>query len=821
MPEASSPELRLSFPIEGMTCSACATRVTRALSRVPGVAEASVNPATERAEVRGSAPAEALAEAVAKAGYAVPERRFDLPVAGMSCASCVGRVERALSAVPGVLEARVSLASERAFVRALGGVEREALATAVARAGYEVLPEAEPTTEEDPEERATAARLRREFLAVLATAVLTAPFLLGMLGLAFGRDWMPGGWWQFALATPVQFWLGARFYRAGWAALRAGTGNMDLLVALGTSAAYGLSLWLLLTAPGAHAHGLYFEAAAVVILFVRLGKYLEARARRATGAAIRALLELRPREAMRLGPDGVEQQVPAAQLRVGDLVAVRPGERIPVDGLVREGRAGVDESALTGESRSVEKEPGSRVATGTVALDGRLVIEATAVGSETVLARVAALVAAAQASRAPVQRLVDRVSAAFVPAVLAIAAATFLGWWLFTGAGVEAAVLNAVAVLVIACPCALGLATPAAIMAGTGAAARAGILLRDAEAIERAGAITLVAFDKTGTLTEGRPRLAALHTAPGVAREEALAGAAALQAGSEHPLARATAMAARAAAGAVAPAQDFRALPGRGVEGMVDGRRLRLGSPRMLAESDAMPPAELAGLAAGEDAQGRTLAWLVEVDEPKVLALLAFEDAVKLGAAPALSGLAALGVKTALVTGDSVAAAGALVRQFGFSAVAAEVLPADKAARVAAWRDAGERVAMVGDGVNDAPALAAADLGIAMGTGTDVAIQAAAVTLLRSDPALVPATLEVTRRTLTKIRQNLGWAFGFNAIGLPLAALGMLSPQIAGAAMALSSVSVLANALLLSRWRPSPPDAAERPRPEEAGRRIR
>jgi Cu+-exporting ATPase len=826
MPEASSPELRLSFPIEGMTCSACATRVTRALSRVPGVAEASVNPATERAEVRGSAPAEALAEAVAKAGYAVPERRFDLPVAGMSCATCVGRVERALSAVPGVLEARVSLASEHAFVRALGGVERDALAAAVARADYEVLSEAEPTTEGDPEERATAARLRREFLAVLATAVLTAPFLLGMLGLAFGRDWMPGGWWQFALATPVQFWLGARFYRAGWAALRAGTGNMDLLVTLGTSAAYGLSLWLLLTAPGAHAHGLYFEAAAVVILFVRLGKYLEARARRATGAAIRALLELRPREAMRLGPDGVEQQVPAAQLRVGDLVAVRPGERIPVDGLVREGRAGVDESALTGESRSVEKEPGSRVATGTVALDGRLVIEATAVGSETVLARVAALVAAAQASRAPVQRLVDRVSAAFVPAVLAIAAATFLGWWLLTGAGVEAAVLNAVAVLVIACPCALGLATPAAIMAGTGAAARAGILLRDAEAIERAGTITLVAFDKTGTLTEGRPRLAALHTAPGVAREEALAGAAALQAGSEHPLARATATAARAAAGAaagaVASAQGyFRALPGRGVEGMVGGRRLRLGSPRMLAESDAVPPAELAGLAAGEDAQGRTLAWLVEVDEPKVLALLAFEDAVRPGAAPALSGLAALGVKTALVTGDSAAAAGTLARQFGFSAVAAEVLPADKAARVAAWREAGERVAMVGDGVNDAPALAAADLGIAMGTGTDIAIQAAAVTLLRSDPALVPATLEVTRRTLTKIRQNLGWAFGFNAIGLPLAALGMLSPQIAGAAMALSSVSVLANALLLSRWRPSPPDAAERPRPEEAGRRIR
>jgi Cu+-exporting ATPase len=607
---------------------------------------------------------------------------------------------------------------------------------------------------------------------------------------------------------------------------------MDLLVALGTSAAFGLSLWMLLQHGEHAAHHLYFEASATVILFILLGKWLEARARRATGAAIRALLELRPRTARRLTATGREEEVPAIALAVGDRVVVRPGERIPADGIVLEGHAGADESALTGESRAVEKEPGSTVSTGTIALDGRLVIEARAVGTETVLARVAALVAAAQASRAPVQKLVDRVSAVFVPVVVGIAALTLL-FWLLAGAGAEAAVLRAVAVLVIACPCALGLATPAAIMAGTGAAARAGILVRDAEAIERAQGVTLVAFDKTGTLTEGRPRLAALHaatedaSASGVARAlgrddlggpevaagqdappslarlpeaaEALRLAAALQAGSEHPLARAVLS---AAGGDHPKAEDFRALPGRGVAGTVTGRALLLGSPRALAESGS-DPGPLAAAAEAESAQGRTLAWLVETaPAPRVLALLAFEDAAKPGAAAAIAGLRALGVKAAMISGDSRAAAGAVAARLGLDDVAAEVLPDGKAARVAAWQQEGERVAMVGDGVNDAPALAAADLGIAMGTGTDVAIQAAGITLLRGDPALVPAALDVTRRTLRKIRQNLGWAFGYNLLGLPLAAAGLLSPPIAGAAMALSSVSVLANALLLSRWKP-------------------
>jgi Cu+-exporting ATPase len=785
MPDAALSPSRALLPVEGMTCAACAGRVRRALLAVPGVIDAEVNPASGQAQVNGTADRAALTAAVAKAGYHVPEAVFDLSIGGMTCASCVGRVERALAAVPGVLEVSVNLATERAHLRVVAGTEEAAMGAAVARAGYRLLG-SEETASADP----GAVREARD---LLAAAVLTAPFLLGMVGMAFGKDWMPGAWWQLALATPVTFGLGARFWRAGWAGLRARSGNMDQLVALGTGAAWALSAYLLLRYGAGHAHGLYFEAAAVVVFFILLGKWLEARARRATGAAIRALLNLAPRTARRI-ENGQEVEVPAAALAIGDQVVVRPGERIPADGQVRDGRSGVDESALTGESRPVEKDAGATVATGTVALDGRLVVEVRAVGGETVLARVAAMVAAAQASRAPVQKLVDRVSAIFVPVVLVIAVLT-LGAWLLAGATFETAVITAVSVLVIACPCALGLATPAAIMAGTGAAARAGILVRDVEAIERAREITLVAFDKTGTLTEGKPRLAALHAAAGMTEDAALHLAAALQTGSEHPLARAV----LAASGPVAAAADFRALPGRGVEGVVQGRHVALGSPRLLAERGA-EAGTLAEAAMAEAAQGRSLAWLIEGDRP--LALLAFEDAEKPGAATAIAGLRAMGVRAAMLSGDIPEAAGAVARRLGLDEVAAGVLPDGKAARVEAWQKQGQHVAMVGDGVNDAPALAQADLGIAMGTGTDVAIAAAGITLLRGDPALVPAALDIARRTRAKIRQNLVWAFGYNVVGLPLAAFGMLSPVVAGAAMAASSVSVLTSALLLARWRP-------------------
>jgi Cu+-exporting ATPase len=770
------------LPVSGMSCAACATRVARALRAVPGVADAAVNAATERAEITGAAPLPALIGAVRGAGYEVPTQRVTLGVEGMSCASCTARVEQALAALPDVVEARASLAAEAATLLVLQGFRAEDAAAALRRAGYGLR----------GSEAEAASRGASDTPWLVALALLAAPFLVGMAGMALGRHWMPDGWVQLALATPIQLVFGARFYRGGLAALRAGTGNMDLLVAIGTSAAYLLSLYMLLT--GHDDHHLYFEASSLIIAFVWLGRALERRAKRATGAAIADLLALAPKQARRLRDDGSEEDIPAEFLRADDRVAMRPGERIPADGIVTDGRAGVDEAALTGESRPVEKNPGDAVSTGTIALDGRIVLRVTAIGGETRLARVAALVAAAQSSRAPVQKLVDRVSAVFVPVALGIAALT-LAAWLAAGAEAEAAIIAAVSVLVIACPCALGLATPAAIMAGVGAAARAGILVRDADALERAARIRLVAFDKTGTLTEGRPRLAALHPAPGVARDWALAAAARLQAASEHPLARALAEASPGAA----PADAFRALPGRGVEGVVDGRALALGSPRLLAErgADATP---LADAAAAEAAAGRTLAWLIA--DGRALALLAFEDGLRDGAADAVAALHARGIGTLLLSGDHPAAARAAAALLGVTEAEGALLPEDKQARIAALTAAGRHVAMVGDGVNDAPALAAAECGIAMGSGTDVAIAAAHVTLLRPDPRLVPAALDLARATRRTVGRNLFWAFCFNTIGIPVAAFGALSPAVAGAAMAASSLMVLGNALLLSRWRP-------------------
>jgi len=772
--DKQTPLSSLSLPISGMSCASCEGRVGRVLGLVPGVSQVSVNLAGETAQVTGTAGLPALDAALRKAGYGLREQVIELQVTGMSCASCTGRVERALRAVPGVLDVAVNLATERATLQVLAGTPIDSLISALDRAGYAVA------------SGEAAQGFPRDTLEIFVAGALAAPFLVGMAGMAFGLDLMPGGWWQLALATPLQFVFGARFYRGALGALRAGTGNMDLLVALGTTAGYALSVWLLLGG----GHHLYFEASALVIFFVLLGKFLEARAKRATAGAIHALLDLKPRSAHRM-EDGEEREVPAALLRLDDIAVIRPGERVPADGIVTEGEAGLDESALTGESRAVAKAPGAKLATGTVVLDGRLHMRVTAIGEETVLARVAALVAAAQASRAPIQKMVDRVSAVFVPVVMAIALASFAGWML-AGAGAEMALLHAVAVLVIACPCALGLATPAAIMAGSGAAARAGILLRDAEVIERASAITLVAFDKTGTLTEGRPVLAAkVEAEPG-----ALRLAAALQAGSEHPLARAVLA---AHPGPLPAVTNFRALAGRGVVGEVEGRTLSLGSPRMLAESGAVADADQQAQATLEEGRGRTLAWLIEGQ--RVLGLFAFEDAVKPGAATAVADLRAMGLRVVVLSGDSPAAAAALGSRIGLTEVEAGLLPADKLTRIQVWQAAGEQVAMVGDGVNDAPALAEARLGIAMGTGTDAAIAAAAVTLLRGDPALVPDALHLMRRTRAKIRQNLFWAFAYNAAGLPLAAFGFLSPALAGAAMAASSVSVLGNALLLARWR--------------------
>jgi Cu+-exporting ATPase len=795
--QAALPGASIKLPIQGMTCASCVTRVERALAKVPGVRDVAVNLANETATVStdaGIAP-DALVGAIERAGYEVPRATVEIGIEGMTCASCVARVERQLLKVPGVASAAVNLATEKATIATVGA-SVEALREAIERAGFKAVMEAAATPAGAPRAGLPS------WWPVAVAALLTLPLVVPMFGELFGAHWMLPGWLQLALATPVQFWLGARFYRAGWKAVRAGSGNMDLLVALGTSAAYGLSVYQLVR----HAdHGmphLYFEASAAVITLVLLGKWLETRAKRQTADAIRALAALRPETARVRHDDGTETDVPAGRVAVGQIVVVRPGERLPVDGEVVEGASHVDESLITGESLPVTKQAGDRVTGGSVNADGVLVVRTLAVGAESMLARIIRMVEGAQAAKAPIQRLVDRVSAVFVPVVLGIALVTLLAWG-FAAGDWEHALLNAVAVLVIACPCALGLATPTAIMAGTGTGARHGILIKNAEALERAHAITTVAFDKTGTLTVGKPVLADLQAAPGATPDEVLRVAVALQRGSEHPLARAVLERGATQGVVAATARDARALPGRGVAGVVGDVHYLLGSARLMAE-ERVATAPLDAGAHAAQAAGRTVSWLArrDGDATTLVGLLAFGDTVKPEARAAVDALRARRIRTILVTGDNAGSANAVATALGLDDVRAEVLPGDKAAVVAALKGTGDVVAMVGDGINDAPALAAADVGIAMSTGTDVAMEAAGVTLMRGDPRLVADAIDLSQRTYGKIRQNLFWAFVYNVVGIPLAAAGLLSPVIAGAAMAFSSVSVVSNALLLTRWRP-------------------
>jgi Cu+-exporting ATPase len=790
-----SDSTTFDLPIAGMTCASCAGRVERALSKVIGASAVSVNLATEQARVQ--APADslpALMDAVAKAGYSVPQQTLELNIDGMTCASCVGRVERALTKVPGVKSVSVNLANERAHLELLGQIDPQILIGAVTKAGYG----ASVREAEHPQTDNQQSRLQHERWALIAAITLALPLVLPMLLQPFGVHWMLPAWAQFALATPVQFIFGARFYVAAWKAVRAGAGNMDLLVALGTSAGYGLSVYEWAIAAGRMPH-LYFEASAVVIALVLLGKYLESRAKRQTASAIRALEALRPERAIQV-IDGREQDVAISALRLNDLVLVKPGERFPVDGEVIEGQSHADEALISGESLPVPKQPGDKVTGGAINGEGRLLVRTRALGAETVLARIIRLVEDAQAAKAPIQKLVDKVSQIFVPVVLLLALATLIGWWLY-GAPLETALINAVAVLVIACPCALGLATPTAIMAGTGVAARYGILIKDAEALERAHEVSAVVFDKTGTLTSGAPRIAHLSAVDG---DEAtlLQWAGALQRGSEHPLAKAVLDACTERRLQVDDVTDSQSLTGRGIAGTLEGRRLALGNRRLLEES-GLNAGALAESAAAWETEGRTLSWLIEQKpEPRVLGLFAFGDTLKPGALQAVQQLSARHISSHLLTGDNRGSANVVAQALGIRDVHAEVLPADKAATVAALKQTGV-VAMVGDGINDAPALAAADIGIAMGGGTDVAMHAAGITLMRGDPRLVPAALEISRKTYAKIRQNLFWAFVYNLIGIPLAAFGFLNPVLAGAAMALSSVSVVSNALLLKTWKPA------------------
>lgn len=749
----------------------------------------------------------------------LPETSLQLSVRGMTCAACVNRVERALKKVPGVQSAQVNFATETAAVQVdAARVSPQDLVAAIEAAGYDAV------CQSDDE---VAAELPPSWWSVWGAVTLG---LLASVPLALPMLWGDHHFWspmvQFLLATPVQFGLGWHFYRAAWAALKDRSGNMDQLVALGTTAAWALSCWLWWqdsTRSALHlghegglgsAHvgpQLYFESSAVVITLVLLGKALEARAKRQTSQAIRALQSLRPDQVHRLGPQG-EVDVPAKQVMVGDVLVVRPGEHIPADGVVTEGSSHVDESMLTGEPLPVGKHAQDPVTGGAINGEGRLLIRVTAVGAQSMLSQVIRRVTDAQANKAPIQRVVDRVSAVFVPTVLLIAVVTGIGWWL-AGLGPDQALMRAVAVLVIACPCALGLATPAAIMAGTGAAAKAGILIKDPQALEVAHRVSVVAFDKTGTVTVGQPRLLGVWQpqkrplANGAEPVDALAIAAALQSGSEHPLARAVR---HAQPQTPHEATDVQAEPGRGVSGWVDGQtRWALGSTRWVATlTQDLATEEAQAWLAQQSQAGATVSWLIRWAPQggvELVAGLAFGDELKPQAAPAIARLHALGIRTVMISGDNRAAAQAVAQQLGIQEVIAEVLPNDKADHIKRLQSGGAVVAMVGDGLNDAPALAAADIGMAVANldgGTDVALQAAGITLMRGDPLLVPAALEISRRTSRKIWQNLFWAFAYNVLGIPLAAFGGLNPMLAGAAMAFSSVSVVSNALLLTRWRP-------------------
>jgi Cu+-exporting ATPase len=755
--------------------------------------------------------------------------QLELPITGMTCASCASRIERSLNRLDGV-HASVNYATERATVEFdSGSVAPERLVEAVESVGYRAVL---PTTEaEQPEgEEDSTAPLRRR---LLVSAVLSAPvLLLSMIPALQFDNWQ---WLALQLATPVVLWGGWPFHHAAWANLKHGAATMDTLVSVGTLAAWLWSLYALflgdagmagmkmefdlIPSPREGADDIYLEVAAVVTTFILAGRYFEARAKRRAGAAIEALLELGAKEVSLLEPDGGERLVPVEQLQPGDRLLVRPGEKVATDGVVEEGSSALDASMLTGEPVPVEVGPGSAVAGATVNAGGRLVVRATRVGSDTALAQIARLVTEAQSGKAPVQRLADRVSGVFVPVVIGLAAAT-LGFWLGAGEGAAYAFTAAVAVLIIACPCALGLATPTALMVGTGRGAQLGLLIKGPEVLESTRRVDTVVLDKTGTVTTGRMTLVDLVLAKGAERSEALRLVGALEDASEHPVARAIADAARAELGALATPESFSNREGLGVEGAMDfDRAVVAGRPGLLAEWDMPVPDALDAARRSAEAQGRT-AVLAGWDGA-ARALFVVADALKPTSREAVERLRALGLRPLLLTGDNEATARAIAAEVGIDEVIAEVLPADKADVVRRLQREGRVVAMVGDGVNDAPALAQAELGLSIGTGTDVAIEASDLTLVSGDLRAAADAIRLSRATLRTIKQNLGWAFGYNVAAVPLAAAGLLNPVIAGAAMALSSVSVVANALRLRRFRAqrdvvAPAGVPERPRP--AGR---
>jgi Cu+-exporting ATPase len=804
--DRGGPAVQAVLPVSGMTCASCSARIERGLRRTAGVLEASVNLASERATVafdpsRVDLPA--LVGGIRELGYDVPEVTTRLAIEGIVCSSCVQRLERALEAVPGVLGATVNLSTGEALVQhPAGGLDPAVLLSAVLATGYRAVPVEEGGQDGGGAARAREIRHWRDRM--LLGAVLSLPLLASMAA----HLWAPGGaaatvlmngWLQLALATPVQFVAGWTFYRDSYFNLRSRNANMSVLVALGTSAAYLYSVAGVLFGRRAGITGTYFETSALLITLVLLGKYLEAVAKGRTSAAIGKLLGLQAKTA-RVLRDGKPEDVPLAAVQVGDLIIVRPGEKVPVDGDVVEGGSAVDESMLTGESLPVEKALGDTVVGGSLNTSGSFTFRATRVGRDTVLAQIVRAVEQAQGSKAPIQRIADVISNYFVPTVIGIALATFLGWYLGTG-HFTAALLAATAVLVVSCPCALGLATPTAIMVGTGRGAEHGILFRGGEHLEAAGRITAVAFDKTGTVTRGETAVTDVVPLGGAARADVLEAAAAVEWRSEHPLGRAIVRAAEAEGLTLAPVEDVEALAGHGIRARSGGRAVLVGNLRLMSQEgvDAAAAQEAQQRLEGE---GKTAVLVAAAG--RILGVVGIADTVRPEAGLVIGTLREMGIDVWMITGDNRRTAAAIARQAGIAPdhILAEVLPEDKAAKIRELKQAGARVAMVGDGINDAPALATADVSLAMGTGTDVAMETADITLMRGDLRGVVAAIDLSRATLGKIRQNLFWALIYNSLGIPIAALGHLNPIIAGAAMAMSSVSVTTNSTLLKRFAP-------------------
>ena len=803
----------IKLPVTGMTCAMCVKNVERSLKKAEGVADVSVNLATEQATVHydnAQLKTVDLVSRLEKSGYGVAAASIDLPITGMTCAMCQKNVARALSKAEGVLSASVNLASEKATVTYLPGVARRRdLIEAVERAGYGIIDTAAMDAPEDAEAAARQAEIDRQTRLVKIGAAFTVPLtVLSMTRhllhqIPFLMDnfaWLLDDIWLFifaAMATPVVFLLGKQYLIGALKSLRNRSANMDVLVAMGSLAAYiyGIIVLLGIIFDFSHLVGKsdYFESAAVILTLITLGKLLEARAKGRTSAAIKKLIGLAPKTATLLR-DGQEESIAIDAVAPGDLLLVKPGERIPVDAIVNDGRSAVDESMLTGESLPVDKAIGAEVIAGTINQQGRLIIEAQRVGRDTVLAQIIRLVENAQASKAPIQAVADRVAAYFVPTVILLAAVTLIGWLTLGGASFPQAILNMIAVLVIACPCALGLATPTAIMVGSGRGAEAGILFRDSEALERTGKLTTILLDKTGTITRGQPTVTDLVTSNGVDDHTLLQLSASAEAVSEHPLASAVVAAAKSRAIDLLPVESFEALPGKGIAATVAGRALLVGSPRFLTENQ-IDASSLADDIARLQANGHTVVLLALDSE--LAGAIAIGDTVKTTSKDAIQTLQARGLEVALITGDNKQTASAIANEVGISRVMAEVLPADKAGAVEQLQREGAQVAMVGDGVNDAPALAQADVGFAIGAGSDIAIEAGDITLVRGDLTAVATAIALSQATLRTIHQNLFWAFIYNIVLIPVAMLGGLLPMFAAAAMAFSSVFVVSNSLRL------------------------